>query len=156
MSTNTAEQQPAMMENSRGHFVPIGMVEEIDKARTDLVAELVDRAQKQRAALVDFKAKSMADVVAFVQLSAEWAEEGRDEIKVMLLDAFEVNKEGHISTAKVLNLCSYKIDDPRWQQGVKAIYDSMHIQGSTAYIRFYQRENAKAKWQAIPLDLAAV
>lgn len=79
-----------------------------------------------------------------------------DDIKTFVLQAFKVDKEGNISTAKVLAMQHFEVDDPRWHQAMKALKDSITITGSKNYLRFYQRENGQAKWQPIPLDMAAL
>lgn len=82
--------------------------------------------------------------------------DSKDDVKTFILQAFEVDKEGNISTAKVMSLNHIDIDDPRWRQALDAIRDSVVVTGSKNYLRFYQRENGSAKWQAIPLDMAAL
>lgn len=59
------------MVNAAGHLVPAGLISEIDKTRNDLVREIVSKATNLRSILVDFKAETMADIQAFVELSAE-------------------------------------------------------------------------------------
>lgn len=59
------------MVNAAGHMVPAGLISEIDKTRNDLVREIVSKATNLRSILVDFKAETMADIQAFVELSAE-------------------------------------------------------------------------------------
>lgn len=59
------------MVNAAGHLVPAGLISEIDKTRNDLVREIVSKATDLRSILVDFKADTMADIQAFVELSAE-------------------------------------------------------------------------------------
>lgn len=59
------------MENAQGHLVPIETIQQIDLARNDLVIELITRAQAMAEVLTDFKTKSLDDIQAFVELSAE-------------------------------------------------------------------------------------
>lgn len=59
------------MENAMGHLIPVEKVKEIDKARNDLVMEIVGKAREMRELLAKFKGGAMADVGAFVELSAE-------------------------------------------------------------------------------------
>jgi hypothetical protein len=72
----------------------------------------------------------------------EWTEGSRDEIKVIINAAFNVDKKGEISTAKVLGLKRHDIDHPKWQQAMQAISDSINIIGSKAYLRFYTRDDS--------------
>jgi len=59
------------MKDPQGRLVPVAMVTEIDKTRNDLVLELVEKAQDLSVILADFKTDAMADIAAFVELSAE-------------------------------------------------------------------------------------
>lgn len=57
--------------NAQGNLVPEENVREIDKLRDDLVREIVADAEAVHLALATFKTKAMADIAAFVDLSAE-------------------------------------------------------------------------------------
>ncbi|HDL4342987.1 TPA: DUF3164 family protein, partial [Mannheimia haemolytica] len=67
----------------------------------------------------------------------------------------EVDKEGNLSTAKILSLRRVEIDDARWNQAMTAISDSVQVIGSKGYIRFYKRDE-NGKYQPISLDMAGV
>lgn len=69
MDSNTLPE--GYMQDSQGRLVPVDMVTEIDRCRDDLVLEIVAKATELSKVLADFKAGVMADIEAFVQLSAE-------------------------------------------------------------------------------------
>lgn len=85
----------------------------------------------------------------------EWSRNSRDEIKVLVQDAFQTDKEGRISTGRVLGLRRLDIKDEKWQQAMKAIGDSVQVVGSKEYIRFYERVGDTDKFVPIRLDIAA-
>lgn len=85
-----------------------------------------------------------------------WSEGSASELKVLVDDAFQVDKEGQINTGRVLSLRRHKIDDENWLKAMDAIADSIQITGSKTYVRFYERVGESDRWEAIPLDLAAV
>ncbi|MER2490665.1 DUF3164 family protein [Catenovulum sediminis] len=58
-------------QDSKGSLVPESMIKPIDKARNELVYEVVEKALELREALAKFKASTFADIDAFVELSAE-------------------------------------------------------------------------------------
>jgi len=59
------------MEDAQGRLAPVEMVKEIDLARDALVKEIAERA-KELAGLLDFfKVRTMQDIQAFIELSAE-------------------------------------------------------------------------------------
>lgn len=59
------------LRNAVGHLVPKELISEIDLTRDELVREIISRAEKTQKDMQDFKMKSLADLMAFVELSAE-------------------------------------------------------------------------------------
>jgi hypothetical protein len=193
--------------DGEGRLIPENMVKPIDKARDDLVRELVGKAKAASAILADFKTKAFGDIGAFVEMSGEqygvklggvkgnvtllsfdgrfkivrqiqehlvfderlqaakqlideciqtWTEGSRDEIKALINDAFQVNKEGKINTARVLGLKRLNISDEKWLRAMQAIADSVQVAGSKPYIRIYERIGDTDQYQPISLDVAGV
>ena len=193
--------------DGEGRLIPENMVKPIDRARDDLVRELVGKAKAASAVLADFKAKAFGDIGAFVEMSGEqygvklggvkgnvtllsfdgrfkivrqiqehlvfderlqaakqlideciqtWTEGSSDEIKALINDAFQVNKEGKINTARVLGLKRLNINDEKWLRAMTAIADSVQVAGSKPYIRIYERVGDTDQYQPISLDVAAV
>jgi len=193
--------------DGEGRLRPENMVKPIDKARDDLVRELVGKAKAASAILADFKTKAFGDIGAFVEMSGEqygvklggvkgnvtllsfdgrfkivrqiqehlvfderlqaakqlideciqtWTEGSRDEIKALINDAFQVNKEGKINTARVLGLKRLNISDEKWLRAMQAIADSVQVAGSKPYIRIYERIGDTDQYQPISLDVAGV
>lgn len=194
------------MENAQGHQVPLAQVQEIDKARHELVMEKVAKAKAMRKDLAALKAEIMDDVGAFIQLSAEkyevkvggnkgnvtllsfdgrykivrqmaenitfderlqaakalideclrdWTKDARSEIQALIDQAFLADKEGNLSTSRVLGLRRLKITDERWLRAMQAIGDSIQVTGTKPYVRVYERQE-NGSYTAIPLDMAAV
>lgn len=85
-----------------------------------------------------------------------WSQGSRDEIKVLVQDAFQTDKEGKINTGRVLGLRRLDIRDDKWQQAMKAIGESLQVVGSKEYVRFYERIGGTDQYQPISLDVAAV
>lgn len=195
------------MEDARGRLVPKGIVPEIDRERDALVREIVDAAKKLQRRMTEFKFRSMGDVHAFVELSAEkydvrlgghkgnislvsfdgrlkvqisiaehvsfderlkaakklideclttWTDNGRDEVKILVLDAFQVDKDGCLNVRQILGLRRFEIEDEKWQRAMEAISDSIQVMGSKSYLRVYERAAADGRWEPVPLDLAAL
>jgi hypothetical protein len=84
-----------------------------------------------------------------------WSEGSNSYIKILVNDAFQVDKEGKISTGRVLSLRRHDIQDERWQKAMQAISDSIMVTDSKNYIRFYERDN-NGKYQPISLDFANI
>nr|WP_314371372.1 DUF3164 family protein [uncultured Acinetobacter sp.] len=86
----------------------------------------------------------------------EWTTDGRDEIKAIINQAFNVDKKGEISTTKILGLKRIEIDHPTWLKAMQAISDSINIAGSKSYLRFYKRNDETGEYIPMSLDLATI
>lgn len=68
-------------------------------------------------------------------------------IKVLVNDAFYVDKKGKINTNRILGLRRLNIKDGKWKKAMQAISDSIQIIDSKSYIRVYERmENGQYKY----------
>ena len=66
------QQLPAgYRKDHQGRLVPEDLIKPIDKARDELVCEILSQALPQRDLLAKFKQKTIGDIQAFVELSAE-------------------------------------------------------------------------------------
>lgn len=86
----------------------------------------------------------------------EWTEGARSEIRVLINDAFNVDKEGKISTGRILSLRRLDIHDAKWRRAMEALGDSLRVQCSKSYVRVYERVGESDKYQPIPLDVSGV
>jgi len=84
-----------------------------------------------------------------------WSNGARKEIKLLVNDAFQVDKQGKISTARVLGLRRLDIHDSDWKKAMEAITESIQVTGTKQYLRVYERDD-KGEYQMIPLDVAAL
>lgn len=92
-------------------------------------------------------------LVDFIKDEAETA----SDILISIIErAFNMDKPGKVNREALFSLRTIENDDPRWQQAMEAITDSIRMNGSKAYIRIYKRDTPEGKWQQIPLSLAAV
>jgi len=82
-----------------------------------------------------------------------WAESSNDNIKVLVQDAFQTDKQGKINTARVFGLMRLDITDEDWIKAMAAIKDSMQVAGSKTYIRVYERQD-DGSYKAIALDVS--
>ena len=188
--------------DAKGNLIPLVNIKEIDLARDDLVREIFAAVQPAMDALDNAKQRAIADVRAFVELSAEkygvkpskkgnitltsfdgklrvnvamkdvmmfderlqaakalideclneWTQDSRSELRVIVQQAFDVDKDGHISTAKVLSLRSLKIEDAKWQRAMQALSDSLHTLATREYVRLYRRDEHTGEWALLSAD----
>lgn len=84
----------------------------------------------------------------------EWAADSRPEIRAIVTRAFNTDKAGQINRSEIFMLLRLEIEDPRWQEAMRAIRDAMRVVGSKTYVRLYHRPTPEAGWSAVTIDLA--
>lgn len=85
----------------------------------------------------------------------EWSDGSRDEIKVLINDAFAVNKQGKIDRNRILGLRRLQIKHPKWKKAMDAITESIQVANSKEYIRVYEQQ-PDGTYSPINLDLASI
>ena len=86
----------------------------------------------------------------------EWAKGSRPEIMVLVQSAFQTDKEGNLNVGRILGLRRLEIADPRWQEAMKAISESVQVIGTKQYVRLYERVGDTDRYVPIALDMVAV
>ncbi|MBZ9610774.1 DUF3164 family protein [Rheinheimera maricola] len=193
--------------DAKGNLTHDSLMKPIDKARDELVKELIAKGTALNQQLAAFKQAAFADIAAFIQLSAEqyeavvggkkgnitlysydgrykvqrsisetitfderlqaakalideclkdWTASASAELKAIVNGAFDTDKQGNISTGRVLGLRRLDIKDERWLRAMTAIGEAIQVIGSKAYVRLYERIGDSDQYKPIPLDLAAV
>lgn len=71
MKTDQTQVPDGYMQDTQGRLVPTEMVKDIDRARDELVRELVARAQPLRRDLAAYRQQALDDIEAFIELSSE-------------------------------------------------------------------------------------
>lgn len=83
-----------------------------------------------------------------------WSQGAQPELKVLINDAFQVDKAGNINTGRVLGLRRIAIEDEQWQNAMRAIGDALSVAGSKSYVRIFKRIGESDKYVPISLDMA--
>lgn len=84
----------------------------------------------------------------------DWAEGSRAELRAIVTQAFDVDREGQINRGRLFALLRYDIKDARWMKAMEALRDSIRVDGSKRYLRFYSRTTPKDAWRPLSLDAA--
>lgn len=84
----------------------------------------------------------------------EWTGQGPGELRVIVQDAFDVDKAGKLNTGKILSLRRHNIEDPRWKRAMDAISDAIQVVGTKPYIRVFERDDRTGEYRRLSLDLA--
>lgn len=124
--------------------------------RTYMTFDGLNKVQVQVADRIDFGPELQAAKALIDECLVEWVETGRDEIRAIVLRAFNVEKEGKINQSELFMLLRLDIADARWQRAMAAIRDAIRVVGSKQYVRFYKRPSPEAEWSPVTIDLARV
>ncbi|HFK4062733.1 TPA: DUF3164 family protein [Kluyvera ascorbata] len=91
----------------------------------------------------------------FDECVTEWSQGANDNLRAIIADAFQVDKEGQLNTGRILSLRRVKIQDERWSRAMEAISESLQVAMSKTYINFREKDK-HGKLINIPLDIAAI
>lgn len=86
----------------------------------------------------------------------EWTATSRDEIQLLIQDAFRTDAQGSLDAKRILGLARHPIQDERWKTAMSIIQTSVVVESSKSYVRIYRRASKEKKWEAVALDLAAL
>jgi hypothetical protein len=103
---------------------------------------------------ITFDERLQAAKVLIDECLNDWTDKGPGELRVIVQDAFDVDKAGNINVGKILSLRRHKIDDERWKRAMDAIGDAIQVIGTTPYIRVYERIGDSDKYRLLSLNLA--
>jgi hypothetical protein len=107
--------------------------------------------------LIRFDEQLQAAKALIDECLTDWTAESKDEVKVIVNDAFRVNQQGHVRTQEVLRLRRLNIKDPRWVSAMEAITNAITVVGTKPYVRLYERVGQDgATYRQIPLDIATL
>ena len=98
----------------------------------------------------------LAAIALLNEFAVDLAKTGDENMQVVIQETFRPDAEGNLSLHRIMGLRRWKIKDPRWASAMEAIDDSLQVEVSKQYIRFYERVGQTNHWKAIPLDVAAV
>jgi hypothetical protein len=114
------------------------------------------RIERKISDFIQFDERLQAAKELIDECLLDWTEGSNDKIKVLINEAFQVDKEGKVNTGRILGLRRLKIDDEKWNTAMQAIVDSIRVTGTKPYIRLYERIGESGDWRPISLDVAAV
>lgn len=114
------------------------------------------KIQRAVTETITFSEQLQAAKVLIDECIHAWSDGVNPNIRVLVNDAFQVDKEGNISIGRVFGLRRLEIADEKWQRAMQAISDAVQVVSSKSYVRIYERVGDSDKWEPIPLDVAAV
>ena len=85
---------------------------------------------------------------------SRWSEGANANLKAVVLDAFDVDRQGSMNVGKILALRRLDIDDDEWKRAMLAISDSVRVDVTKDYVRLHRRPSPDAKWELVTFDLS--
>lgn len=85
---------------------------------------------------------------------SRWSEGANANLKAVVLDAFDVDRQGSMNVGKILALRRLDIDDDEWKRAMQAISDSVCVDVTKDYVRLHRRGSVDAKWELVSFDLS--
>ena len=101
---------------------------------------------------LDFDARIHAAKSLIDECLKDWIDGGRAELRPIVCDAFNVDKQGRLNTKQILALRRYNISDDRWKRAMEAISDSLYVSGSKSYVRIHKRTES-GEYKQVNLDV---
>ncbi len=86
---------------------------------------------------------------------ATWSADANDNIRVIVQDAFRTDGDGRLNRDAILSLRRLDIEDDTWGRAMQALTDSIRVEGSATYVRFYVRQSPADGWTSVTIDLAS-
>lgn len=114
------------------------------------------KVQRQMAETIAFDERLQVAKAKIDECIHLWSRGANANLKVLVNQAFETDKEGNVSVGKILSLRRFDIKDADWDTAMQAISDSIRVTSSKAYVRFYERNELTGEYEAISLDMAKV
>jgi hypothetical protein len=84
-----------------------------------------------------------------------WADGASANLVAVVKEAFRVDKKGKLDVRRILELRRYEIHDEQWRQAMEAISDSITVQNTRRYVRFYER-HGEDEWRQVALDWSSI
>lgn len=106
------------------------------------------------AEIIEFGPSILAAKALIEECIAEWSAGANPGIIALVQRAFEVDRAGNLSLAKIRALRQVEQEDDRWVRAMAAIDDAERPLSKKVYPQFHRRESPDHSWQLIPINLA--
>lgn len=112
------------------------------------------KVQVQVADQIKFGPELLSAKVLVDECLRDWSDDAPPALRAIVEGAFDVEKEGYVSPSKLFAMLRYRIEDERWVRAMEAVRDSIRVEGSKEYVRFYRRAKPTDAWEAVSIDVA--
>ena len=84
-----------------------------------------------------------------------WTKNANANARMLIQDAFKVDRRGRLDTGRLLALRKLKIDDDQWKEAMRALSDAITVTRSRQYLRLQRRREGDGGYEPIHLSIAA-
>jgi len=85
-----------------------------------------------------------------------WSGSATDELRMIVLRAFNVDKKGNVDVRQILGLKQFRFEDPVWQEAMAIIDESITTTYSKEYLVFSTRDNPRGQFKTISLNFSNI
>jgi uncharacterized protein DUF3164 len=114
------------------------------------------RVQIKINKVIDFDERLQLAKQKIDECLGRWSKTANENLKVVVFDAFKVDRKGNVDTKRILGLRRLKIKDQTWNDAMDLITEAVTITGTRSYLMFQVKENRDGEWKTLRLDLAGV
>lgn len=86
----------------------------------------------------------------------KWSKGASNNIKIIVNNAFKVDKKGNLNRALILSLLQIEIKDKDWNKAMELIKQSIITTETRQYIKISKRSNHRDKYRAVVLDMSSL
>jgi hypothetical protein len=86
----------------------------------------------------------------------KWSKDGNDRLRVIVTEAFNVEKKGKVNTKQLLRLLTLNLNDSEWEAAMDLVRESINVAGTRRYIKLNRRPNRDAKWESLNLNFSTL
>jgi len=90
----------------------------------------------------------------------KWSEGAHKNIRVLVDQAFQVDKKGKLNTSAILKLRTLNIRDKDWKRAMDLIADSIQVVGTKQYLNIRVRDidfdGTPGKWHTVNLNFSSI
>jgi len=109
--------------------------------------------------LIDFDERLSLAKTKIDACLTEWSEGSRDEIAMIVRQAFNLDKKGNVNKGMIVRLLGYEIKDARWKEAMDLIRHSMQVRGTKQYLKVRRKEileSGSEQWTTANLNFSAM
>jgi hypothetical protein len=86
----------------------------------------------------------------------KWSKGTNANLRVIVDNAFKMDKQGNLNRALILQLFQIEIQDKNWKKAIALIKDSIYTKETKQYLKIAKRNSTEDKFQGVTLDMSTL